>query len=114
LKKKGIRESEVKCAVAKLKENCGSDVSGAGTGFAYSSLCLTDNKNKRKRAADGSFRCAQPIERCLAMEKEEVLGATNCRLLIDEVTKWKEKNPKTEMHDESNDIPYTLFLVDKF
>ena len=114
LKKKGIRESKVKRAAAKLKENCGSDVSGAGTGFAYSSLRLTDNNNKRKRAADGSFRCAQPIERHLAMEKEEVLGATDCRLLIDEVTKWKEKNPKTEMPVESNDIPYTLFLVDKF
>jgi hypothetical protein len=114
LKKKGIRESKVKRAVAKLKENCGSDVSGAGTGFAYSSFRLTDNNNKRKRAADGSFHCAQPIERHLAMEKEEVLGAIDCRLLIDEVTKWKEKNPKTEMPVESNDIPYTLFLVDKF
>ena len=114
LKKKGIRESEAQRAAAQLRENCGSDVSGDGTGFAYASLRLTNNSSKRKRAADGRFCHAKPIERYLVMEEEEVLVPTDCRLLIDVVTKRKETNPRTEISVNSNDLPYTSFLVDKF
>lgn len=114
LKKKGIRESEAQRTASKLRENCGSDVSGDGTGFAYASLRLTVNINQRLIGDDGRFICQKPIERRLIMEEEEVLGATDCQLLTDQVTKWKEKHPKTEISAEGNNLPYTLFLVDKF